>query len=95
MTQYELMMILDPAVGEKERAASVQNVETLLKNAKAKGVKKDEWGEKKLAYKIKGSQTGYYILWSLELEGTAIKKMNNELNLDGNIWRYMFVNLDD
>lgn len=95
MANYEMMMILNPAAGEKEIADSIGNVEKLLKNAKAKGVKKDELGDKKLAYKIKGSERGHYVLWTFELDGKAIKAMNNEFNLDGNIWRYMFVNLDD
>lgn len=95
MANYELMMILNPEAGEKELAASIDGVEKALKWVKAKGVKKDVWGDKKLAYKIKGSETGHYVLWTLELDWKAIKGLNGGFNLDGNIWRYMFVNLDD
>ncbi len=94
MANYEFMMILNPQAGEESLTASVDGVKKVLKNAKAKIVSEDVWGEKKLAYKIKGSTTGYYILWTLELDGKTIKTMNNLFNLDGNIWRYMFVNLD-
>jgi len=95
MANYELMMILNPEAGEKELTSSIENIEKLLKAAKAKGIKKDVWGDKKLAYKIKGSETGHYVLWTLELDGTAIKGLNTEFNLEANIWRYMFVNLED
>ncbi len=95
MTQYECMMIIDPTVGEETISQTTDNFEKLLKAAKAKGVKKDVWGDKKLAYNIKGSETGHYILWTLEMDGSAIKDINTQLNLDNNIWRYMFVNLDD
>lgn len=94
MANYELMMILNPEAGDDALKASVDGVKKLLKTAKAKVVNEDVWGAKKLAYKIKGSETGHYILWTLELDGKAIKTMNGTLNLDGNIWRYMFVNLD-
>lgn len=94
MANYELMMILDPEAGEESLSATTDVVKKLLKDAKAKIVKEDVWGEKKLSYKIKGSLTGYYILWNLELDGKAIKAMNTEFNLEKNIWRYMFVNLD-
>ncbi len=94
MANYELMMILNPSVGEENITASIDAVKKELSNAEAKIVKEDVWGEKKLAYKIKSSDTGYYVLWTLELDGKAIKPMNNTFNLDGNIWRYMFVNLD-
>lgn len=94
MANYELMMILNPAAGEESLSESVDGIKKVLKTAKAKIEKEDVWGEKKLAYKIKGSEKGHYILFTLELDGKTIKDMNSQFNLDGNIWRYMFVNLD-
>ena len=94
MAQYEFMMILDPSVGEEVLNASIAEVEKELSEVGATVNNKDVWGDKKLAYKIKGSDRGYYILWTLELDGTHIKTLNPLFNLDGNIWRYMFVNLD-
>lgn len=94
MANYELMMIFNPAAGQEELTASIDNVKTRLSNAGATISQEDVWGEKKMAYKIKGSDKGYYILMNLELDGKAIKGLNKDFNLDGNIWRYMFVNLD-
>jgi ribosomal protein S6 len=94
MANYELMMILDPQAGEEALKASVDGVEKLLNAAQVKGLKKDDQGEKKLAYKIKGSDTGVYTLWTMELDGKGLKAMTTPMNLDAHIWRYMFVNLD-
>lgn len=94
MANYELMMILNPEAGEKELAGTVDNVKKVLKEAKAKVTNEDVWGVKKLAYKINGSETGHYILWTLDMDGKAIKEINNTFNLEANLWRYMFVNLD-
>lgn len=94
MAQYELMMILDPSVGEEALTESIDGVKKHLKKVKAKVEKEDIWGEKKLAYKIQRSEKGYYVLFTLELDGTHIKDLNTQFNLDGNIWRYMFVNLE-
>ena len=95
MATYELMMILSPAAGEEALSASIESVKQALANTGARIEKEDIWGEKKLAYKIKGSETGYYILLHIELDGKHIKTLNKEFNLDGNIWRFMFVNLED
>lgn len=94
MANYEFMMILNPSVGEEEINKSVGIVKSALEGAGATFQKEDVWGEKKLAYKIKGSETGYYILWNLEIDGKKLKPLNTNINLDKNIWRYMFVNLD-
>ena len=94
MANYELMMILNPSIGEASLTASIEAVKSALSEAGATIQKEDVWGEKKLAYKIKSSENGYYVLWTLELDGKHIKSLNTQFNLDGNIWRYMFVNLD-
>ena len=94
MANYELMMILNPSVGEESLNASINVVKQSLTDAGATITKEDVWGEKKLAYKISSSEKGYYVLWTLELDGKKIKSLNTNFNLDGNIWRYMFVNLD-
>ena len=94
MANYELMMILNPEAGEEALKASVDGVEKLLKAAKVTGLKKDDLGEKKLAYKSKGSDTGIYTIWTMQLDGKGLKAMTNPMNLDANLWRYMFVNLD-
>jgi len=94
MAQYELMMILSPTAGQEQLDASIGGVKNALSEAGATIEKEDVWGEKKMAYKIKNSSKGYYILYTLELDGTKIKDISKLFNLDGTIWRYMFVNLE-
>lgn len=94
MTHYEFMMILNPTIGEEEINKNLETVRTALTGAGATISKEDVWGEKKLAYKVKNSDTGYYVLWNLEIEGRSLKALNTDLNLNPSIWRYMFVNLD-
>ncbi|PID86252.1 30S ribosomal protein S6 [Candidatus Gracilibacteria bacterium] len=87
------MLIVDPSISEDDRNASIDNVKTLLE-ANGKIVKEDIWGEKKLAYKINKSEKGFYVLFELELNGLKIKEISSSINLDKNIWRYMFVKKD-
>ena len=94
MAQYEFMAILNPALGEETLNASIDGLKNAFKAVDANLQKEDIWWEKKLAYKIKGSENGYYILFTLELNGTHIKTLSTQFNLDKNIWRYMFVNLE-
>jgi len=94
MANYELMLILNPAAEDAARDESIKNLKALLKTNKAKVANEDVWGEKKLAYKINKSETGYYILMNIEMDGTVIKTLSNPMNLDENIWRYMFVKQD-
>jgi small subunit ribosomal protein S6 len=91
MANYELMVIINPSLSDEERTTSTDNLKAIFKENKVKIEKEDVWGDKKLAYKINGSERGFYILFDLELDGTLIKDISKTINLDKNIWRYMFV----
>jgi small subunit ribosomal protein S6 len=95
MANYELMLILNPNVDEASRDESLKALKALLKTNKAKVVSEDVWGEKKLAYKINKSETAYYVLMNISIDGPVIKTLSTPLNLDQNIWRYMFVKQED
>jgi ribosomal protein S6 len=56
MNKYEFMLILDPSQSEDERKEVVESIGKVLKSKKAKIAKEDVWGDKKLAYKIHGSE---------------------------------------
>ena len=91
MSKYELMVILDPSISEEERNTSIENLKSLIEKNSWKIEKEDIWGEKTLAYKIKSSKKGFYILFDIEIDCKNIAKYNSSINLDNNIWRYMFV----
>jgi small subunit ribosomal protein S6 len=68
MAKYELMVIIDPSLSEEDRNSSIDNLKSILEKYSAKITKEDVWAEKKLAYKINKSETGYYILFELDLD---------------------------
>ena len=91
MANYELMLLLDPSISEDERNVSLDELKKLFKEHKVKIEKEDVWGDKKLAYKINKSDRAFYVLLDIEMDGKLIKAISKEINLQSNIWRYMFV----
>jgi small subunit ribosomal protein S6 len=91
MANYELMVIADPSLSEEERTKSLDELKKLFKDNSVTIEKEDVWGDKKLAYKINKSERGFYILLDLDMDGKLIKDLSKTINLDKNIWRYMFV----
>lgn len=94
MAKYELMLIVNPSISEADRNTSLENVKNALTNAGAKIEKEDVWWDKKLAYKINSSDRGFYVLFTLEMNGKSIVEITKLMNLDLNIWRHMFVRQD-
>ena len=95
MRQYELMMILDSNLADSERTALIADVETELAHAGAKIVSTDHPGERELAYRIHGSKTGYYLLYTLEKESGDFVATSNNFNIKTNIWRFMFTRIEN
>ncbi|MCP4524264.1 MAG: 30S ribosomal protein S6 [Candidatus Gracilibacteria bacterium] len=94
MANYELMLIVNPTLTDEERAESINELKALFEKNSVKIEKEDIWGDKKLAYKINKSERGFYILYTLEMDGTLIKTMSPSINLNRNIWRYMFTKVE-
>ena len=86
-----MMTIINPTVSEEERNASIDEIKALFKKNSVKIEKEDVWGDKKMAYKINKSDRGFYLLYDLDMDGKLIKDLSKTINLNKNIWRYMFV----
>jgi ribosomal protein S6 len=93
MKQYELMMILDASLTLADRDALISLIETELADHGAKIISRDHPGAQKLAYRIHGSDTGYYLLYTLEKSGN-FEELSSSLNLKKSIWRYMFTKVE-
>lgn len=91
MANYELMAIIDPTISEEERNVLINELKVNLEKNSAKIEKEDVWGDKKMAYKINKSDRWFYILYELDMDGKLIKDLSKIINLNKNIWRYMFV----
>lgn len=91
MANYELMAIINPTITEEERNTSIGELKELFTKNSVKIEKEDVWGDKKMAYKINKSDRGFYILFDLEMDGKLIKDLSKTINLNSNVWRYMFV----
>ena len=62
---YELMIIIDSDVSPAEVDAVVSNVAGLVVGEGGMIVSTDNWGRRKLAYKINHKTEGTYVVWEI------------------------------
>ncbi len=94
MAKYELMLILDPSLSEEDNKNLLTKIKEIIENASWKIEKEDIWGNKKMAYKINGSENWFYVLFNLDLDWKKIFDITKNFNLEQAIWRHMFVKQD-
>lgn len=93
MRLYEIAVVLHPDLEIDLDSASAK-IEKIIEAAKGKIVKKDNWGKRKLAYKINKQDWGIYIFYQVKLEPAAVAKIDNTLRITEEVMRYLVVSLD-
>lgn len=67
----------------------------IVKNAGGEIVKEENWGKKKLAYKINKEDFAVYVYFDVKLPSAAPLKISNVLNITEEVLRYLLVTVDE
>ncbi len=87
---YEVVYIIDPALGEEAIAATVERFKALAEQH-GTAVEVEEWGKRKLAYAIDYKTEGYYVLMSFTSDGEFPKELDRILGITEGVIRSMIV----
>lgn len=96
MTQnYELLYVIANKYSETEVKPIIEKIDNFLKQKKCEILKSEDWGKKKLAYPIKQSRYGYYILreFTNENEKENIREINHFLILAEEVIRHLIIKI--
>ncbi len=91
MKQYELVVLLHPDL-EIDVDAPLAKIEKLIANADGKIGKRDNWGKKRLAYKVKKQQFGIYVYFELDLDPEKVRQLEANLLITEEVLRFLIVN---
>lgn len=94
MINYEVMFILDPALDEEKRNATIEIVKNIIA-AEGEVGNVDEWGLRKLAYPIQKKNEGYYVVVEFKAQPTLPKELDRRLKISDNVIRHLIVNKDE
>jgi small subunit ribosomal protein S6 len=91
MTNYELILIFDPNLGEEKTGVMVGKIEEKLKSLGGEVEKVDKWGVRRLASMIKKAKTmtqGYYVLVKFKAPTSVPAELRSYLKVNESIVRY-------
>lgn len=94
MINYEVMLILDPALEDDKKDATVETVQDIIA-AEGEVGNVDTWGMRKLAYPIQKKSEGYYVVIEFKAQPTLPKELDRRLKISDNVIRHMIVNKDE
>ena len=94
MPLYETVLIARNDVTQQQVEGIVDAIATQFE-AEGDAVKKREyWGLRSLAYRIKKNRKGHYMLLGLEAKPAAMKEMERQLGLNEDVLRFLTIRVD-
>lgn len=88
---YEAMVIIHHDVTEEEIKEFTDKLESLIQQKKGEIIKVEKWGKRKLAYRIKKSYKGYYLIVCFNGEKDCLDEMERSLRYNDKVLRYQTV----
>lgn len=95
MNKYELTVVFDGKLTPAKRKTAVEKTKNQIEVLSGKIANTHEWGEKDLAYPINKSTNGYFLTYSVEMEPSNVKQLNDKLRVDEGLLRYLLIKTDN
>ena len=90
MPIYESMFLIEPTAATKEWDKVQGEIQRIVEKAGGKIVNNNKWGERKLAYPVRGHKRGSYLLAYVEVASGGVATLRRECGLCDVILRVLF-----
>ncbi len=93
MSLYESVIIVRQDASAQQVEALADNFEDTIKKNGGSVKKRENWGLRTLAYKIKKNRKGHYFLFNIDAPSAAIHEMERLMRLNEDIIRYLTLSI--
>lgn len=94
MNNYEVMFIIEAALEDDKKEATVEIVKEII-SSDGQVEKVDIWGMRRLAYPIEKKNDGYYVLIDFKANPSLPKELDRRLKISDSIIRHIIINKDE
>ncbi len=89
MRRYESVWVVNGDLADEEVKATIDKFSRIISTQGGTLVGMEEWGRKKLAFKIQGTTRGYYVLVDYAGTPATVKELERNYRIDDRIIRYL------
>ena len=94
MRKYEVTFIIDSALEDEKKEATVETVKGIIEADGTVG-EVDVWGLRKLAYPIQKKNEGYYVVVTFQASPELPKELDRRLRISEVVMRHLIINKDE
>jgi small subunit ribosomal protein S6 len=88
---YDLVLLLSTSAPEEQRAKIVSDVESAISTANGSIERKDDWGQRPLAYRIQHQPEADYHLIQFTAPPTLIETLTHDLSITDGVVRFRVI----
>ena len=89
MTEYEILLLLDPDLEDDRQGEIVSRARELVERGGGSWDLHDVWGRRKLAYEIDHKTDGSYHLLQFTCDAGTLDEVSRVLRIDDGVMRHM------
>jgi small subunit ribosomal protein S6 len=93
--RYETIFITHPDLPEEDLQKLTQRTTDVIQQQRGELLQVQQWGKKKLAYKIHNQWRGQYTLVDYAALSQAVRELERILRLDENVLKFLTVKVGD
>ena len=93
MREYELTVLIHPDL-EPKLEETLTTIREIVTSGGGAVVSEDNWGKKRLAYRIANQDFAVYVYMELQLVPSAVAKVDTTLNITDGVIRHLLVSVD-
>jgi small subunit ribosomal protein S6 len=88
---YDLVLMLAPAAPDEQRTKIISDVETMITGAGGSIERRDDWGQRPMAYRIKHQPDADYHLLQFTSPPTLIETLSHDLRITDGVVRFRVI----
>ena len=95
MRLYESVFIARQDISSQQVESIADEFAGIITNAGGKIHKREYWGLRSLAYRIKKNRKGHYIMFNLETDGATLKEYERIMGLNEDVIRFLNIRIEE
>ena len=90
---YESAVLINAALEDDQIGNVTNRIKETISSNGGEIIEIEDWGRKRLAYMVKKSKIGYYVIFQYNSSPDLVSKLERFFQLDENVLRYLTVKL--
>lgn len=95
MAYYENVFVARQDMSPAQVETMADSYASLIEESGGKILKREHWGLKTLAYRMKKNRKGHYVMFDMEAESAAVVELERQMRLSEDVIRFLTIRLEE